>query len=65
MQYVFEIMILSDRDMLAKIDSGEIRIESPHENWRTQVGASSLDLRLGKYFKIYEHGKFPVLDPSK
>lgn len=58
-------MILSDRDMLAKIDSGEIRIESPHENWRTQVGASSLDLRLGKYFKIYEHGKFPVLDPSK
>ncbi|QQS59583.1 dCTP deaminase [Candidatus Peregrinibacteria bacterium] len=58
-------MILSDRDILAKINAGEIRIESPHENWKKQVGASSLDLRLGKYFKIYEHGRFPVLDPLK
>jgi dCTP deaminase len=24
-----------------------------------------MDMRLGKYFKIYEHGKHPVLDPSK
>ena len=58
-------MILSDRDIFAKIDAGEITIESPRENWREQIGASSMDLRLGNYFKIYKHGKFPVLDPIK
>ncbi len=58
-------MILSDRDIIAKIDSGEITIESPHKNWREQIGASSMDMRLGKYFKVYEHGKHPVLDPKK
>ena len=58
-------MILSDRDILAKIESGDIQISSPHKNWKAQVGASSLDMRLGKHFKVYEHGKFPVLDPAK
>lgn len=58
-------MILSDRDITAKIESGEIVIESPKEDWKKQIGASSMDMRLGKYFKIYEHGKYPVLDPSK
>lgn len=58
-------MILSDRDIIAKIDAGDIKIESPHPNWKEQIGASSMDLRLGKYFKVYEHVKFPVLDPCK
>lgn len=57
-------MILSDREITSKIESGEIIIESPKENWKEQIGASSMDMRLGKYFKIYEHGKYPVLDPK-
>jgi len=58
-------MIFSDRDILAKIEAGEIHIDSPHSNWKDQIGASSIDMRLGKYFKVYEHGKIPVLDPAK
>jgi dCTP deaminase len=58
-------MIFSDRDIHSKINSGHILIESPHEHWKEQIGASSMDMRLGKYFKIYEHGKYPVLDPKK
>ncbi len=56
-------MILSDRDIIAKIEAGEIHIESPNPHWKGQIGASSIDMRLGKFFKVYEHGKFPVLDP--
>jgi dCTP deaminase len=58
-------MILSDREITAKIEAGEIVIESPKENWKEQIGASSMDMRLGKFFKVYEHGKYPVLDPRK
>ena len=48
-------MIFSDRDIIAKIESGEILIDSPNPNWKDQIGASSIDMRLGKYFKVYEH----------
>ena len=58
-------MILSDRDITAKIDAGLIMIDSPNPHWRDQIGASSIDMRLGKYFKVYEHGKYPVLDPRQ
>lgn len=59
-------MILSDRDIKKLIKSGEIGIESedgkdPTEN----VHCASLDFRLGKYFKIYDHAKYAILDPSK
>lgn len=57
-------MILSDRDIHAKIEAGLIHIDSPNPHWKEQIGASSMDMRLGKYFKVYEHGRFPVLDPS-
>lgn len=58
-------MILSDNDIFAKIEAGEIVISSPYEQWKSQIGASSMDLRLGKYFKVYKHGKYPVLDPKR
>lgn len=59
-------MILSDRDIKKLIKSGEIGVESedgkdPSEN----VHCASLDFRLGKYFKIYDHAKYAILDPSK
>lgn len=58
-------MILSDRDILKRIDAWDIVIKSDNKNWRDQVHASSMDLRLWKYFKIYKHSKFAVLDPKK
>lgn len=58
-------MILSDRDILARLEKWEIQIESSVESWKKQVHASSMDLRLGKFFKVYRHSKYPVLDPKK
>lgn len=56
-------MILSDRDIKARILKGDIVIESPNNDHLANIHASSLDLRLGKYFKIYDHTKYAVLDP--
>ncbi len=58
-------MILSDRDILAKIDAGDIQIESSEPLWKEQVHASSMDLRLGHFFKVYKNNEFEVLDPTK
>ena len=58
-------MILSDRDILARIKKNEIIITSPLKNYQDQVHASSMDLRLGNFFKVYKHSQFAVLDPRK
>ena len=57
-------MILSDRDIFKKVDSWELVITSPNKNWRDQIHASSMDMRLWKYFKIYKHSKVAILDPK-
>lgn len=56
-------MILSDRDIKAQIKQGRIVVTSPMEDHEQNIHASSMDMRLGKFFKVYEHSKFPVLDP--
>ena len=58
-------MILSDRDIKARIVKGNIVVTSPDNDHSSNIGASSMDLRLGKFFKIYDHTKFPVLDPMQ
>ncbi|OGJ42077.1 dCTP deaminase [Candidatus Peregrinibacteria bacterium RIFCSPLOWO2_02_FULL_48_14] len=58
-------MILSDRDIKKALKAGRIAVESPGSDHEANIHASSLDLRLGKYFKVYEHSKFAVLDPLK
>ncbi len=57
-------MILSDKHILEKIDAGEIHIKSENPNWKEQIHASSMDLRLGKYFKVYKHQEIALLDPK-
>jgi len=56
-------MILSDVDIKKKIASGEIEVVSPEDDHMGNIGASSMDLRLGKFFKVYNHTKHAVLDP--
>ena len=56
-------MILSDKDILSHIENGDIRIEKGRENYLSQVHASSMDLRLGKYFRVFKHSKYPLIDP--
>ena len=57
-------MILSDRDIREAIQSGKVKIGSPDEKFLENIGPSSLDLRCGNHFKLYEHTKFPLLDPA-
>lgn len=58
-------MILSDRDIKKAIESGRVVIESDQPELFAHIHASSMDLRLGNVFKLYEHSKFAVLDPKK
>ncbi len=58
-------MILSDRDIKAEIRSGRVKVESDQTLDQMHIAASSLDLRLGNTFKLYEHSRFAILDPMK
>ncbi|MBI2035023.1 MAG: dCTP deaminase [Candidatus Levybacteria bacterium] len=57
-------MILSDRDLRTALKSGRIKIK-PQPDLSTQLGSCSVDLRLGKVFRVFEHSKNPYLDPTK
>lgn len=58
-------MILSDRDIKEQIRLGRVVVKSPLEDHMENIHASSMDFRLGKYFKVYKHAKVAVLDPLK
>lgn len=56
-------MILSDRDIRQAIADGRVKVVSAQQELFQYIHASSMDFRLGNTFKLYEHSKFPVLDP--
>ena len=56
-------MILSDREIFQCVEEGRIKISSQKENWKEQIHASSMDLRLGNFFKVYNHNEIDILDP--
>jgi dCTP deaminase len=66
-------MILSDRDIRSAIQSGRVKISADQPDLSTpeqvtafmHIHASSMDLRLGNTFKLYEHSKFAILDPKQ
>jgi dCTP deaminase len=58
-------MILSDRDIRTAIEAGRIKVQAEQPELIQYIHASSMDLRLGNTFKLYEHSKFAVLDPKK
>jgi len=56
-------MILSDRDIRKALSKGRIRI-TPRPNLSVQLGSCSVDLRLGKVFRVFNHSQFPYIDPN-
>lgn len=56
------IMVLSDRDIKKAIKDGRIKI-TPSPDLKTQLGSCSIDLRLGKTFRVFEHSRYPYIDP--
>ncbi len=57
-------MILSDGDIKKALASKRIVIK-PAPNLDEQLGSCSIDLRLGKEFRVFDHSKHPFIDPSK
>ncbi len=55
-------MVLSDRDLKKALKNGKIKI-TPFPDLETQLGSCSIDLRLGNTFLIFEHSKYPFIDP--
>lgn len=57
-------MILSDRDIKKALAEKRIVIK-PAPNLDEQLGSCSIDLRLGKEFRVFDHSKHPFIDPAK
>lgn len=55
-------MILSDRDIKKALANRSIVVK-PKPNLNTQLGSSSLDLRLGYHFRVFKHRRRPFIDP--
>ncbi|NDU73213.1 dCTP deaminase [Actinomadura sp. DSM 109109] len=54
-------MLLSDRDIRAELDSGRVKID-PYEP--VMVQPSSVDVRLDRYFRVFENHRYPHIDPA-
>jgi len=54
-------MLLSDRDIAAEIKSGRVRVE-PFE--AKMIQPSSVDVRLDRFFRVFENHRYEVIDPS-
>lgn len=57
-------MLLSDKDIKKYLKRGIIKV-LPKPNFSIALGASSLDLRLGNTFRVFNHAKIAVIDPFK
>ncbi len=55
-------MLLSDRDIRAEIDGGRVVLDP----WDpAMVQPSSVDVRLDKWFRLFDNHKYPVIDPAQ
>lgn len=54
-------MLLSDRDILAEIDAGRIGLDPLAKE---MIQPSSIDVRLDKFFRIFDNHKYPHIDPA-
>lgn len=55
-------MILSDRDILARLKQGDLVVD-PLDDPDVQVQPASIDLRLGHEFLVFRHPHIPFIDP--
>ena len=54
-------MLLSDRDIRKEIEAGRVVLE-PFDAGMVQP--SSLDVRLDRFFRVFENHRYPHIDPS-
>ncbi|NCD17373.1 MAG: dCTP deaminase [Actinobacteria bacterium] len=54
-------MLLSDRDIRAQVESGRVVLDP----WDpAMVQPSSVDVRLDRYFRLFDNHKYAVIDPA-
>jgi dCTP deaminase len=54
-------VLLSDRDIRAELESGRVALD-PYDP--TMLQPSSIDVRLDRYFRLFDNHKYPVIDPA-
>jgi dCTP deaminase len=55
-------VLLSDRDIIADVEAGRIRLDP----WDpSMVQPSSVDVRLDRYFRLFDNHKYPSIDPAE
>ncbi|MCZ3386203.1 MAG: dCTP deaminase [Actinomycetia bacterium] len=54
-------MLLSDRDIQAEIAAGRVQLD-PFDT--SMVQPSSIDVRLDRYFRVFENHRYPHIDPA-
>jgi dCTP deaminase len=54
-------VLLSDRDIKTEIEAGRVKLD-PYEPELIQP--SSIDVRLDRYFRVFENHRYPHIDPA-
>lgn len=54
-------VLLSDHDIRAELESGRVRLD-PYEP--AMIQPSSIDVRLDKYFRLFDNHRYAVIDPA-
>jgi dCTP deaminase len=55
-------VLLSDRDIKAELGAGRIGLE-PYQP--DMIQPSSIDVRLDRYFRLFDNHKYPFIDPAE
>jgi len=54
-------VLLSDRDIRAELRAGRVVLE-PHDD--AMIQPSSVDVRLDRFFRVFENHRYPHIDPA-
>ncbi|HMO11411.1 MAG TPA: dCTP deaminase [Actinotalea sp.] len=55
-------MLLSDRDIRTELESGRITLD-PYDP--AMIQPSSIDVRIDRYFRLFDNHKYPFIDPAE
>lgn len=55
-------VLLSDRDIRAELDAGRVVLD-PYDP--AMIQPSSIDVRLDRYFRLFDNHKYSVIDPAQ
>ena len=55
-------MLLSDRDIRGEVESGRVKVD-PYDSGMVQP--SSIDVRLDRFFRVFENHRYPHIDPAE